>query len=1265
MSTDLAAPPPAEVNPLDTFADGGSRFPNLGVRDLLRRFGVREDARLSDDVMRLLYMRIDEKSMDAARIQSLLPVGDARALSENVVRARFVCMYLLSILAEHKKTLDQMGALKTLATIATHVRRPPARDAEATFARHASHLLWLADKVAASDARLAKLYNGQAMAVAAATKRRGFTRTIGEDGFTEEAQQLFEEYLKDHRLDYTLRRNVGVQLTIVQHAVRFFFDPVYGPKDQRVVLLFRPGLGKSICVLLIVAAYVRHFRAQGKRKKILVGSASDALIKNLRHEHETMWKALDFDEDMLTDVVFLDFRYRSAVPYKDDPLAGFGIEHPDVNRILQDEEGVVVLDEYHNISGLPKKLAVDRRGSKNEGFIRNVSDFRERVLKSKCRVLAGLTGTSFRGEMKGLTELGLDLGRVVAGNAQANVAELRGRFMVAMLFGMTGEAFPELRPAISETARLESAVPWNQWSPFLSSTLLTVPASPSEMASLSPSGAIVANEKLKVGDRKRETPLTMFENNKSCNMTMIPRAASLTEGNESYEKLLADIKQHPFVLVPKLAAAADTILKLHTTENVILRPGVRVVIRQFFPPNDAFSEALVKCELLQEETQPIFASTKELDDIQKVIFERRIASRFVTIEMKDGTRHTQVRISHIPEENTVFYEPGKEVALDKTSVVTLRQNQSMQKFAFANKRTFFRGTTMSVDRAVLDADAALPEGERAMDVFVNATFEAPLRGKVPAYLRVRVGEKTFLIRNDGKHSSPMKQMVMLHAHHGFPVFRHVLESVRRMKYDDVLSQEELAAGTIEITRQPPRQDAKWFDERFNQKTSTPWLAIVNGTYFGEGLDVHGYVGISYAHMLSFTYDEAPRRAADDEEDGPRTGSVLADIQERLRTARLFRFRVGRQTVFLRYAMLDNDTAIGACDVDAITKLQSGLRDMFGDSEEGVMSSYAKVDVFGGELQRRIEASVNQMTNQASFFTTTFRVNTRAIDDERFAAAMAWLSTLVSVCEQQTKATRETSCAAHAAAECPVFACSLNGSSWCMPRVEGSMCDDLGAHIARFSEWTRRLSLRTVLSFLKSDELRDAYAHFTRRTPLAPLGALFVRRVFMVGSEQRYAPRFMFDRVTDAHRALAATLAERALNDVAPLGGNMEDAAACACAALLAQVLTDATFGFADDERRLLRSLPLLHVQTLKHLFSVGTHANENVYLVNQKLNDTWNATPTQGDTLTYLYETLREKNRGVFRFATHPLQLLGVFLTIQFVSVLEGLKSEIVYDVLS
>jgi hypothetical protein len=133
-------------------------------------------------------------------------------------------------------------------------------------------------------------------------------------------------------------------------------------------------------------------------------------------------------------------------------------------------------------------------------------------------------------------------------------------------------------------------------------------------------------------------------------------------------------------------------------------------------------------------------------------------------------------------------------------------------------------------------------------------------------------------------------------------------------------------------------EPKKFIETVNVPDSKIAIIVANATYFSEGVDITGHTGISFVHMLSWSYADDKKASKTSKEstgsgvqgkkakakkkgniDGEResvdngeddkvqnyTTSVLANVQQRLRVARLFKFRPGRVSRFLYYVFTGN------------------------------------------------------------------------------------------------------------------------------------------------------------------------------------------------------------------------------------------------------------------------------------------------------------------------------------------------------------------------
>lgn len=170
-----------------------------------------------------------------------------------------------------------------------------------------------------------------------------------------------------------------------------------GPEDQRVLVVMRPGLGKSIVCLNAFNNY--------KDRPRMLAAASDELLANIKAEDRKIRESQlieRYGDDVLKGVVFCDFRYADVVkPGPNDPPGaelpvGFG--NRKVQEILDDPDGVVVIDEAHELYDMDVKTAVNRAGAYFALAQQHAVEFRLLLQRSKCKVVVALTGTPFSDE---------------------------------------------------------------------------------------------------------------------------------------------------------------------------------------------------------------------------------------------------------------------------------------------------------------------------------------------------------------------------------------------------------------------------------------------------------------------------------------------------------------------------------------------------------------------------------------------------------------------------------------------------------------------------------------------------------------------------------------------------------------------------------------------------------------------------------------------------------------------------------------------------
>ena len=170
-----------------------------------------------------------------------------------------------------------------------------------------------------------------------------------------------------------------------------------GPEDQRMLVVMRPGLGKSIVCLNVFNNY--------KDRPRMLAAASDELLANIKAEDRKIRESQlieKYGDDVLNGVVFCDFRYADVVkPGPNDPPGaelpvGFG--NRKVQEVLDDPDGVIVIDEAHELYDMDVKTAVNRAGAYFALAQKHAVEFRLMLQRSKCKVVVALTGTPFSDE---------------------------------------------------------------------------------------------------------------------------------------------------------------------------------------------------------------------------------------------------------------------------------------------------------------------------------------------------------------------------------------------------------------------------------------------------------------------------------------------------------------------------------------------------------------------------------------------------------------------------------------------------------------------------------------------------------------------------------------------------------------------------------------------------------------------------------------------------------------------------------------------------
>lgn len=262
----------------------------------------------------------------------------------------------------------------------------------------------------------------------------------------------------------------AISMNPPQRIINFLVNPSTGPEDQRLLVVMRPGLGKSIVALTV---FYNYFDPENPRPMMLCAS-SDELLSNIRSEAKKVGKlgiipnynpAL-FEQNY---VVFCDFRYKGTVdpgihdflftngsqradtldeawdvaqetqqlgarpPVPSPSLQGaalkdalkkacppgwspvlgelpVGINHDKVKEVLSSENAVIVIDEAQDLKDLDDANAVKRNGAYNAHAKTNAEEFRENVQDCPSRVVIALSGSPFSDDApRAVTERDLDV----------------------------------------------------------------------------------------------------------------------------------------------------------------------------------------------------------------------------------------------------------------------------------------------------------------------------------------------------------------------------------------------------------------------------------------------------------------------------------------------------------------------------------------------------------------------------------------------------------------------------------------------------------------------------------------------------------------------------------------------------------------------------------------------------------------------------------------------------------------------------------------
>ena len=514
--------------------------------------------------------------------------------------AHALCELLLTKLTNVEMPEMDATLLRLLAYGLVRDRRGPGPAASEARRKYAT-VLWDYTELYAPAARRAALH-----APTTVVPRRSKWRTRrGDPGFLEEATQRLSQHLI--QVFGTAKPSLScpdkrgpLKLTPPQEVVRYLYDPETGPATKRFLVVLRPGFGKTLCMLVALAAHWKAYEAARKLDPKLspppfLVLALPPVQANLSAELKLFAGQLGIEA--MPEPVMIDFRYANAANLDT------------IRRIGRNPRGCILVDEATDLV----ELSLDKQrnsGGASRPQARANGILIARMLETELHAdlaLMLLTGTPALDELV----------RVVKGGAP----HTEGTVIECMALRNT-DVFPRLDPGIGMVPGEAGAAGVGDYEPFTEQNVVRVPLDAEQSfdddpevdelaafiqqlnvedagtAEQSPDDAPDDVETLYKGSSKAtkktaataQPPRTYLDalkaeakaNNPQPHK-YLPEAKFAERGNctASYLGFLVSnyspefqkaVTTYPFHMVPKLAACAAAVLKMHF-ESYIFDPA--------------------------------------------------------------------------------------------------------------------------------------------------------------------------------------------------------------------------------------------------------------------------------------------------------------------------------------------------------------------------------------------------------------------------------------------------------------------------------------------------------------------------------------------------------------------------------------------------------------------------------------------------------------------------------------------------------------------
>ena len=1010
-------------------------------------------------------------------------------------------------------------------------------------------------------------------------------------------------------------RSGPLKLTPPQEVVRYLYDPATGPKRMRFVVVQRPGLGKTLCMLVTFAAHWWDWKTHRplERPPSFLLLALPAVQDNMKDAIKDFGAALGID-GILPHIVMLDFRYANQVA-----LAK-------IRSIISQRWGVTCVDEAQDLVD----LSLDKQ--RNAG---GASSWR---MKDNALAIAGMLRT----ECHELHALLLATGTALATldklvnvvNYQADGTVVTEGSIIECMALRNADVFPRLRPGIgSVPSDLGDAV--GEYAPFTKQDVVTVPFAAAPTAKDQANDDLLANLMVNVNigyaDSARRARAKKAPKGNPAQKVRRKGVAAVTAKDQANDNVLAKLMANVNLAEEAGEGAADRgaptyVEALLQDLEVFPKGDLRKKLPQskyeekgncaasylgYLVTNYApdFKDAVKKYP---------FALVPKLAACAAAAFRMHFASPI----LGGGTRPVSIQ--------SVDASYGDDVAM-----VTFECDGTVHTCVRALARA--KPSNGSVARA--PPNVAIPASQAEW-------IEVTMEDGTPAY-----------ISNLPTKECRPRQLILLDNKHGLKLFASVADAVRQRLYPH----EKFDASKIiyELTT-PSRTGNKERDQRarevivekmdaaFNKNPQTTfcWL-LADASTFSESVDLPGprTNPIALHHYVSLPVDKEGK------------GNASKFIQGMLRTARFCKSRNGWMVALLLYTLHEHAaTTVQECDDMAVQGLREETDKDFGPGgafskfREYAIDRVVMEHINDGVVVREGGSATPAVASVARWFDLDLEMVKRvaekcasqagqlldhpcvdhganASDDAKERAAASELDAmerraaeLMEVVRKDPGATRETERLAEKAQQaadaqraklerlrlesCPSPLCVIEGVE-CAPRPEGTVCDNLAAELQSFQSWARLLTqgdletmaqpaMRAVRELMDSGAFAGVdLTDMTRRAAEqngAPDGALQVSVVRKVAAHAMrlvrmgsYQPYLDASSITEPCERAVTHLVDSAELVVAD---GRDAARILACAALVRAWAERPEFDFADPNF-VSDVLPELVAAVGNRLFALG------------------------------------------------------------------------------